>query len=176
MRGVPKALWVLALGALLVPAAVRGQQQATADSHSAAARELIELIDLKHMAVQAGEAALDAQVKGNPQLAPYADVMHTFLRKVFADADLAGEVAKLYEETFSEQELREIVAFYHTPTGQKTLTKMPELMQKGMAIGLAKVQEHNAELTEMMAARRRELEAKPSAKAEPVPGTKPPAD
>ena len=40
--------------------------------------------------------------------------------------------APLWERHFDEQELREIAAFYKSPTGQKVLQVMPGLMEEGM--------------------------------------------
>jgi uncharacterized protein len=41
---------------------------------------------------------------------------------------------KLYSEYFSEQELSDLVAFYRTPTGQKTLTVIPQLMGESIRL------------------------------------------
>ena len=38
----------------------------------------------------------------------------------------------LYDKFFSEQELRDLLAFYRTPTGQKSLKVMPELLAESM--------------------------------------------
>ena len=40
--------------------------------------------------------------------------------------------APLWERHFDEQELREIAAFYKSPTGQKVLRVMPGMMEEGM--------------------------------------------
>ena len=40
--------------------------------------------------------------------------------------------APLYDRNFDEQELKEIAAFYKSPTGQKVLQVMPGLMEEGM--------------------------------------------
>ncbi len=40
--------------------------------------------------------------------------------------------APLWERHFDEQELREIAAFYKSPTGQKLLRVMPGMMEEGM--------------------------------------------
>jgi hypothetical protein len=44
------------------------------------------------------------------------------------------DVASIYAEVFSEDELHEILEFYGTPLGRKMLDRMPELMQKSMQI------------------------------------------
>jgi uncharacterized protein len=39
---------------------------------------------------------------------------------------------RLYEETFSQEEVDGIIAFYKTPAGKALINKMPTLMQKSM--------------------------------------------
>jgi hypothetical protein len=39
---------------------------------------------------------------------------------------------RLYKESFSEEEITGMLAFYETPTGQAVISKMPVLMQKTM--------------------------------------------
>ena len=48
------------------------------------------------------------------------------------------------------KELKELTAFYETPTGKKTIEKMPQLMAQGAQIGAARVQENMAELQAMI--------------------------
>jgi len=66
----------------------------------------------------------------------------------------------LYDKTFSEEELRQMVAFYRTPVGRKTIEVMPSLMQEAgrgvedavrpIAVGLVQeiVGEERAKLAE----------------------------
>lgn len=42
---------------------------------------------------------------------------------------------ELYDEFYTEDELRDIVAFYRTPTGQKTLSVAPQLAAESMRLG-----------------------------------------
>ncbi|WP_373056102.1 DUF2059 domain-containing protein [Zunongwangia sp. H14] len=49
--------------------------------------------------------------------------------------DLYAQIAEVYVENFSEAELDEILAFYHTPVGEKMVAITPELTKKGMEIG-----------------------------------------
>ena len=44
-------------------------------------------------------------------------------------------VIKLYSETFTTQELTDVVAFYKTPSGHALLAKQPELLTKSIAAG-----------------------------------------
>jgi hypothetical protein len=46
--------------------------------------------------------------------------------------ELNDEVARLYATSFSEQELKEILAFYKTPSGKKLLTEQPKMVDDSM--------------------------------------------
>ncbi len=47
---------------------------------------------------------------------------------------MKGDYIALYAETFTEQELKDTVAFYKSPAGQAFIKKQPELMQRSMEI------------------------------------------
>jgi uncharacterized protein len=47
---------------------------------------------------------------------------------------LKPRFSKLYEETFTEEELDGTLTFYKSPAGRALLEKMPELMQRSMAV------------------------------------------
>ena len=48
---------------------------------------------------------------------------------------LYGKMAELYMAEFTQDEIKELVAFYHTDLGKKLATKQLSLTQKGMAFG-----------------------------------------
>lgn len=57
---------------------------------------------------------------------------------------LYNEMAVIYMDTFTHQEIKDLLAFYATPVGLKLASKSGELAQKGMVAGQAwgvKVQE-----------------------------------
>jgi len=47
-------------------------------------------------------------------------------------AELMDDIAKIYAESFSEQEMKDIVAFYQTPIGKKLLDQQPRLVDASM--------------------------------------------
>jgi hypothetical protein len=47
-------------------------------------------------------------------------------------SELNDEVARLYTADFSEQELKDILAFYKSPVGQKLLEKQPQVIDNSM--------------------------------------------
>jgi hypothetical protein len=49
--------------------------------------------------------------------------------------ELEPKIVDLYVRDFTESELREVIAFYQTPTGQKALKNLPLLMAECAKIG-----------------------------------------
>jgi hypothetical protein len=49
-------------------------------------------------------------------------------------SEMMADMPAIYARHFSVSELREIVAFYRTPTGAKTLSVMPKLMGEITAV------------------------------------------
>jgi uncharacterized protein len=49
--------------------------------------------------------------------------------------ELNEQIAAVYARNFTADELREAVAFYRGPTGQKIVQKLPVITQESMAIG-----------------------------------------
>ncbi|MCB7480664.1 DUF2059 domain-containing protein [Christiangramia sediminis] len=50
---------------------------------------------------------------------------------------LYTKMAAVYTESFTEEEIDKILAFYATPVGEKMVAVTPELTKKGMEIGQA---------------------------------------
>lgn len=50
------------------------------------------------------------------------------------DEELKVDIAAVYADVFTVEELRGVVDFYRSPLGKKLVERMPELMQKSMVI------------------------------------------
>ena len=86
------------------------------------------------------QASVPADAKG-PKSGIGADQQKKMMDKIM---DICAEEMKwenvkpdyinLYSETFSAEELKELIAFYQSPVGKAYLAKQPELMQKSMQL------------------------------------------
>jgi len=56
------------------------------------------------------------------------------MRQEMSWANLKDLYVQIYRETFSEEEIQGLVAFYVSPVGQAFVDKMPQVMQRTMAI------------------------------------------
>ncbi len=116
------------------------------------AEALLNTLNIQELLDRTIEQSLETQLKQNPDLIPYKQVMLSFLAKYMSYPSIKPELVNIYAEAFSAAELREISDFYKTPTGQKTIRKMPELMKQGGEIGARRVHEHIQELQRMIEA------------------------
>ena len=110
------------VGALSV---VPAQSQELTPEHLELARRYIELTDHSGMyeatIVQAGISTMRQLLPTNPDIAePLNEAIETVLKSYNGRKnELYDQFARVYALTFSEEELKEIVAFYESPTGTK---------------------------------------------------------
>lgn len=93
-------------------------------------------------------------------LAEAKDTFRSFREKA-SKLNLSGEMReayiRMYSKYFSEKELADLIAFYDSPTGRKTMDVLPQMMQESMQAG---VQHLSPLLTEAMQAALEEQEQK----------------
>ncbi len=80
------------------------------------------------------------QVKGvfmqtNPALGRELNDVASQLRTEYAprSSQLVDQVAQLYAKAFTEQELKDVLAFYKSPLGRKVVTEEPKILDDGFS-------------------------------------------
>ncbi len=112
------------------------QAQPATPAALAAAKELVDLKGGAQMfdPVVTGvvEQTKGALVQTNPQLAKDLTDVSNQLRTEFAPrrAEITDAAAKAYASRFTEQELKEVVAFYKTAAGKKMLAQEPLVLDE----------------------------------------------
>ena len=147
MRTLP----ILVLGcALLLPARAAAQDTTRTTpptaGQMAAARELLEVLHLQDVAAVGVKVALDQQIRAAPQLEPFRAAMKEWASEIFSSEEAKTAFATLYASTFSESDLRQLIAFYRTPLGQRFANSQAALTEKGSEIGRTLATAHQAEL------------------------------
>lgn len=128
---------------LLLLATLLAAPVSVADKVPAArAKELLAVLKPAELAQNAAVSAfqpalfqMQAQGLSEVGLAEVRRSVDAFFGGIFTDPRFEQELLQAYANAFSEAELTELTAFYSTPTGQKSLTAMPALLQQSMTIG-----------------------------------------
>ncbi len=115
-----------------------------------AAEELLNVMGLEDALQKSIDQMLQIQLDQEPAMRPYKNVMLKFFNKHMSYEMLKDDMTVIYADAFDENELYEIIKFYKTATGQKTIEKMPELMSKGAKLGISRVKENIHELQDMV--------------------------
>lgn len=120
------------------------------DAGKQEAAKLLDVLDMQATMDQAVVMSLESQLKSNPQLVPYKEVMLGFLRKHMSYESLKPELIELYAGEFTAAELKEARVFYSSATGKKFIASMPRMMTLGAEIGSKQVEKNLPELQALM--------------------------
>jgi hypothetical protein len=127
----------LALTCLAFSGAAHAQQPSP--GAIAAAKELLDLKGAVRMfdPLVPGiiETVKNNYLQTNPALFKDLSEVAAQLRTELAAkrADIISQVAVLYAQRFSEQELKDVVAFYKTPSGKKFVSEEPTVIEQSLA-------------------------------------------
>jgi hypothetical protein len=151
-RNAPVKTKIRLLFAVAIASAVASNALADTKSHRKAAEDLLSTMGVEAQIEKSIDQTLELQIKQNAQIAPFKEVMKKFLSKHMSYPSLKEDFITIYVEAFTEQELKDIQAFYKTPLGKKVAEKMPEVSGKGMQLGAKRVSDNQAELLQMIQA------------------------
>lgn len=129
-----------ALCAAVALACASGQVLADTASHNASAEKFLALANADklgtpvYMQVQQMFAQRFAQTKApaskQPVLESYQAKANAALDNAIGWNKLKPKMVDLYTQTFTEQELKDLVKFYESPLGRKVLREMPKVTQQ----------------------------------------------
>jgi uncharacterized protein len=140
---VKKALSIVA--AFVVFIAMGMSANAQDQPNRALVEELLNQVNMKETLEKTSEMLKQMVVAQIQKFQPPADNpaaqarLTSFMEKVMdlvtnemSWDKVKDEYIALYAETFTEQELQDIIAFYKTPSGQALIKKQPEVMKRSM--------------------------------------------
>jgi hypothetical protein len=126
----------LALGWVVIAGAARAQ--APSPGALTAAKELVALkggaVMFDPLIPGVIESAKNQLVPTNPQLSGPLNEVATQLHKEYAAkrAELLDLIAQAYASRFTEAELKDITAFYKTPSGKKMIAQEPAAIKESL--------------------------------------------
>jgi len=119
-------------------------------SHLQAARDLLLALHMDQSYGKMVDQVLDAQLRASPQLVQLREPIKAFLNKYMGWDAMKDDLAQIYANSFTEQELNEITTFYKTPTGSKLALSIPDLTAQGIQLGQRRVADHISELQQVV--------------------------
>ncbi len=161
-----KLLASVLLGALLLWVPARADEA----SKNTKIDEMMKLLNFDQMMKQMSEqmktlaATQLNKVEMSDQERKAAQDIQVRIAEVFQDrmVQMKPMIVKIYAETFTEEEIDGILSFYKSPAGQAMVQKMPQLMQRSMAVGQQMMGDVMPEIQKMIE------EAKAKEKAAPA--------
>jgi hypothetical protein len=115
------------------------------------ALQLLEAMRMPEQIQASVAMAVATQTRLNPDLPGLQEVLREFLNRYVTWEAMKDEYAEIYAGAFTEEELREMAAFYRTPTGQKLARSSPQLTRMGAELGERILRAHAAELDQLLA-------------------------
>lgn len=130
------------LSALLLLTAVLLAPAFAQEAEKTPAMRLYELTSVEDTSLDAAMAAfLPALQQMENQGVPAGAVVEIkgaamdFFSSVFTGDAYRQGVQEIYNDAYTASELEELIAFYQSPLGQKTLNTMPQVLSQSMALG-----------------------------------------
>lgn len=144
MKFARTALMIVAVSTVCASALAQGAPKATPPPPTG--RDLYQALGGDRLTQQALEAMVSIAGR-DPKVAPYEGIVRAWVNSSLTSSHIGDDMSAYYSKTFNEKDLKELIAFFRTPTGQKFVAQLPDAIQ------------HGANLTAlMMEANRKDLE------------------
>jgi len=113
---------------------------------------LTKMLDQQKQAMAKMFAQQGGKLPPNTTREEMAAFQSKVLDKIFSQmggSDMEQQVAQIYSNVFSPDELNGIADFYDTPTGQALMAKQPEVQQQMMQVMMPKIMAMQPEIQQM---------------------------
>ena len=134
-------------------------------SHKELVEQLFTVTNMQEGFDNTCKEVIDMQLKSNPMMESFKGVITDFFTKYMSWESLKPDITKLYMDTFTEDELRDIVSFLSSPVGIMYTEKSFDLTLKCMELGQKRVTDNMGELEAMLAEHANKLIEEDKAKA-----------
>ena len=145
----------LAAGLVLILMSVAPAPAQSPDA-VAAAKNLMEVMkaadNVKAMMPALMRALKPAIAQNRPEVERELDALAPYLLEEMNSRldEILNQIAAIYARNFTVAELKELAAFYASPTGQKVVQRLPSVTQESMVVGQQWGQAVGAELQRRM--------------------------
>lgn len=136
----------LALLALAHPARAQDTTAAPSPARMRAAEELMAAMDMERNYARTVDAMVEQQKTQNAVIAQHEAEFRAFFERYMSWEQIEPEYIRLYAETYTEDELHQLAAFYRTPLGRRLMETLPQVGARSAEITQRRVMVHMPEL------------------------------
>ena len=124
---------------------------ADAASHRQATEQLLELIQMQQKIDASVATVVNLQLQQEPALSEHVELLRAFLEKYIGWSGMREDLIRMYQQTFTEEELKAMNSFYSSSVGRKLIQHLPDLIQQRDRLAMQRLQEHLGELQQEIA-------------------------
>lgn len=135
--------------AMQVPAESTPEPVAAAPEYA-----LVDLLGGKDQILDIQSQLVDTLVSTSPELQDYQSTVQAWARQYLDWNEVRDRLAEMYRDNFTTAELEDLLEFYRSPTGLKSVLLMPTLLRESSQIGTDLAEAHRPELIDMLRAER----------------------
>jgi len=95
-------------------------------------KKMLELTGSGKMGIQVMQNLLTSFKKSFPDVDE--KFWDDFMREIKPE-DLDALIIPIYDKYYTEEEIKQLIKFYNSPIGKKSIDKMPAIMQESMEVG-----------------------------------------
>ncbi len=121
------------------------------------AHQVLDHADFVNLIKLSTIKTLEQKMRFDPNLVDYKNVLEIFFVEILSTDEIKNKFAKIYAEIYTEKELKQLIVFYKSELGQKSIKESPVILQNAMIIGEEAVLANSAELERRIKARKQEL-------------------
>ena len=143
-----RAIWCAALFLLLAAGPANAEVKPISPSKIQDIKKLLELIRLEEVVMLTAETALErffpilkeATAQNNQAVSGTlfailkASTLSLVKRQISAEGGLMDRVVPLYDEHYTQDEIRKLIEFYETPLGKKVSALRPQIAKESMVV------------------------------------------
>jgi hypothetical protein len=116
-------------------------------------RDLYKALGGDKLTLQTLQAILSIAGR-DPKVAPYEGIIRSWLDSSMSTSHFEDDMARYYSTTFTDKELKDVLAFLKTPTGQKFVSQMPGIVQHAANLTGVMMENNRAALEQAMGKRK----------------------
>jgi len=116
-------------------------------------RELYKTLGGDKLTLQTLEAILSIAGR-DPKVAPYEGIIRAWLENSMSSSHFEDDMSRYYATTFTDRELKDVLAFLKTPTGQKFVTQLPGVIQHAANLSGVMMEQNRANLEQALGKRK----------------------